>query len=74
MKNPTHAAHSTEKIREQNPDFFFLDFSCSVGNIISYNAGIILKISHNCGADKRTETLFEISFFCLIHILLPNYF
>lgn len=64
MKNPTHAAHSVKKIWEQNPDFFFLRFFLySVGNIISYNAGIILKISHNCGVEKRTEMLFEIYFF-----------
>jgi len=29
---------------------------------MSYNTGIILKISHNCGAEKRTNRSFEIFF------------
>lgn len=75
MNNLSHAACPMEKIWEQNPPFFFLRFFLySLGITMSSNAGIILKISQNCGAEKRSERLFEIYFFCLIHMLLPNYF
>lgn len=75
MNNPSHEARPTEKIWEQNPDFFFLRFFLySLGNTMFYNTGV-LKISHNCGVEERTERLFEIFFFfCLIYTLLKIIF